>query len=79
MPLDFVKEYTSANLRRGESSGKSGGKATRFILAGSARELALIEHEEGTEYLLCGTSLANTAAEGLGRVNDGSQKEESLP
>ena len=54
-------------------------KATRFILAWSARELALIEHVEGIEYLLCDTSLANSAAEGLGPVDDGSQKEESLP
>jgi hypothetical protein len=89
--LGFVKEYTSANLRRDESSGKNAGvmKATRFILAWSARELALIEHvkryflveEEdvkGIEYLFWCTSLANTAAERIGPINDGSQKQESL-
>lgn len=54
-------------------------KATRFMLAWSARELALIEHVKGIEYLLCDTSLANSAAKGLGPVDDGSQKEESLP
>lgn len=45
--LGFVQEYTSTNLQRGESSGESRGilkKAKRFILAWSARELALIEH-----------------------------------
>ena len=45
--LGFVQEYMSANLQRGESLGKRHGimkKAKRFVLAWSAKEMALIEH-----------------------------------
>jgi len=60
--LGFVQEYTTAKLHGGASPGKSMKKATRFILAWSARETALIEHVkqnflveqddvEGIEYL----------------------------
>ncbi|KAH8658205.1 ferric reductase like transmembrane component [Xylariales sp. PMI_506] len=45
--LGLVQEYTSAVLQRGESPGHNRGimrKAKRFILAWSAREMAVIEH-----------------------------------
>lgn len=45
--LGFIQEYARVNSRRGESLGNSRGamgRAKRFILAWSARELALIEH-----------------------------------
>ncbi|KFY34286.1 hypothetical protein V494_06907 [Pseudogymnoascus sp. VKM F-4513 (FW-928)] len=45
--LGFVQEYSSANLRGGDRRDKSQRimkKAKRFILAWSAREMALIEH-----------------------------------
>lgn len=90
--LGFIQEYTSANLQRGESSGKSHGimkKTKRFILAWSAREMALIEHVKqnflvhkddvkGIEYSFWFTGLSNTAAQKLDSINDGSEKAESL-
>lgn len=90
--LGFVQEFTSMNLQRGESSGKSHGimkKTKRFILAWSAREMALIEHVKqnflvqkdnvkGIEYSFWCTGASNTAAQKLGSINDESQKAESL-
>ena len=90
--LGFVQEYTSANLQGGESSGKSRGimkKARRFILAWSAREMALIAHVkqnflvqkddvEGIEYSFWCTGASNPAAQKLDSINDESQKAETL-
>lgn len=90
--LGFVQEYTSANLQGGESSGKSRGlmkKTKRFILAWSAREMALIEHVKqnfllqkddvkGIEYLFWCTGPPNTAAPKFDSSNDECQKTESL-
>jgi hypothetical protein len=89
--LGFVQEYKSANLQRGEGSGKSGitKKATRFILAWSTREMALIEHVkqnflvqkddvEGIEYSFWCTGASNTAVQKLDSINDESQKAERL-
>lgn len=90
--LGFVQEYTSANLQRGESSGKSRGimkKTKRFILAWSAREVALIEHVEQKflvqkdnvreiEYSFWCTGVSKTPAQKLDPINDESQKAESL-
>ncbi|KAI3390834.1 hypothetical protein diail_8552 [Diaporthe ilicicola] len=45
--LGFVQEYASIHSRSGETLGKSNGvmgQTKRFILAWSAREMALIEH-----------------------------------
>lgn len=45
--LGFLQEYSSANLSSGENPTKSRGimkQAKRFILAWSAKEIALIEH-----------------------------------
>lgn len=85
--LGYVQEYTSANLQRGESTEKSRGimkKTKRFILAWSAREMALIEHVKqnflvqehdvkGIEYLLWCTGPSNTTTQKLDSINDGSQ------
>lgn len=85
--LGYVQEYTSANLQRGESTEKSRGimkKTKRFILAWSAREMALIEHVkqnflvqehdvEGIEYSLWCTGPSNTTTQKLDSINDGSQ------
>ena len=90
--LGFVQEYTSANRQIGESTGKSRRimkKTKRFILAWSARELALIEHVKqnflvpaddvkGIEYSFWCTGPSNTAAQKLDSINDESQKAESL-
>lgn len=90
--LGFVQEYTSANLQRGESSGKSRGlmkKTKRFILAWSAREMALIEHVKqnflikkddvkGIEYSFWCTGPPKTAAPKFDSNNDECQKTESL-
>lgn len=90
--LGYVQEYTSANLQRGESSGKSRGimkKTKRFILAWSAREVALIEHVKqnflvqkddvkGIEYSFWCTGPSNTAAQKVDSIDDKSQKAESL-
>ncbi|MCJ1427158.1 hypothetical protein MMC29_005061 [Sticta canariensis] len=90
--LGFVQEYTSANLERGEISEKSRGitkKTKRFILAWSAREMALIEYVKqnflvqkdnvrGIEYSFWCTGSANTAAQKLDSINDESQNAESL-
>jgi Ferric reductase NAD binding domain/FAD-binding domain len=49
--LGFIQEYASANIQRGECPGKSRGimrTAKRFILAWSAKEMALIEHVKQT-------------------------------
>lgn len=95
--LGFVQEYTSANLQSGErtDTGKSRRimkKTKRFILAWSAREMALIEHVKrnflvqendvkGIEYLFwcTGPSNNNSTAQKLDSINDEkSQKAESL-
>lgn len=90
--LGFVQEYKSANLQRGESSGKSRGimkKTKRFILAWSAREMALIEHVEQNfliqkdnvreiEYSFWCTGVSKTPAQKLDSINDESQKAETL-
>ncbi|RDW85357.1 hypothetical protein BP5796_03682 [Coleophoma crateriformis] len=90
--LGFIQEYASSNLQRGESVGKSPGimkKAKRFILAWSAREMALIEHVkqnflaqqdgvEGIEYSLWCTGLSNLVAQDLDSMDNGSQRAEGL-
>lgn len=90
--LGFVQEYTSANLQRGESLGKRHGimkNAKRFVLAWSAKEMALIEHVKqnflfqkdnvkGIEYSFWCTGSSNTAARSLDSTNDESQKAERL-
>lgn len=86
--LGFVQEYTSANLERGEISEKSRGimkKTKRFILAWSAKEMALIEYVKqnflvqkdnvkGIEYSFWCTGSSNTAAQKWDSINDESQK-----
>lgn len=45
--LGFVQEFTSTSLAKGETPGAQSGvmkKASRLILAWSAKEMALIEH-----------------------------------
>lgn len=90
--LGFVQEYTTTNLQRGENSGKSREimkKVTRFVLAWSAREMALIEHVkrnflveesevEGIEYLFWCTGSSDTTAQKLDPVVDERQKAEIL-
>ncbi|KAH8897285.1 hypothetical protein GQ53DRAFT_837943 [Thozetella sp. PMI_491] len=67
--LGVVQQYASTARQGGESHGNSRGmKATRFIVAWSARESALIEHvrqhflvdAEGIEYTFWCTGLADT-------------------
>lgn len=90
--LGFVQEYTSANLEGGEIAEKSRGimkKTKRFILAWSAKEMALIEYVKqnflvqkdnvrGIEYSFWCTGSSNTAARKSDSMNDESQKAESL-
>jgi hypothetical protein len=87
--LGFVQEYTSTNLQSGESLGESRGilkKAKRFILAWSAREMALIEHVKqnflipkddvkGIEYTFWCTGPSNPAARKPDLMNDGKSHE----
>ncbi|KAH8595872.1 ferric reductase like transmembrane component-domain-containing protein [Bisporella sp. PMI_857] len=89
--LGFVQEYTAANLQRGFASGKSRGilrNAKRFILAWSARELALIEHVkqnfltqegdvQGIEYSFWCTGPSKTATQELDSINDENQMAKS--
>jgi hypothetical protein len=86
--LGFVQEYTAANVQRGKSLGKGRGmmkKATRFILAWSAREMALIEHVkrnflaetddvEGIEYLFWYTGSSDTTAQKLDPVDESQRR-----
>ena len=82
--LGFVQEYTSAILQKGETSGKSRGttkQATRFILAWSAKESALIDHvkqnfltkgdaSNGIEYSFWCTGPSNTAENKLESIEN---------
>jgi predicted ferric reductase len=93
--LGFVQEYSSANLRGSEGPANSQRimkKAKRFILAWSAREMALIEHVKqnfllpkdevnGIEYSFWCTGSSGTAEPKVDAVDEESQKEEgvSLP
>lgn len=82
--LGFIQEFVSANSRSNDDTGSKSKimrKAKRFILAWSARELALIEHVrqhflvdcEGTEYSFWCTGEGSSEMKGeeiaAGRMN----------
>jgi hypothetical protein len=87
----FVQEYASKILESGEGLGKTRRtmKAKRFILAWSAREMALIEHVkqnfllqidrvEGFECSFWCTGTSNATEHRVDSINDESDKVESL-
>lgn len=90
--LGFVQEYSNANLRGAERSGKSQRimkKAKRFILAWSAREMALIEHVknnfllpkdevDGIEYSFWCTCSSDTTEPKVDVVHEDRQKDEDV-
>ncbi|KFY30741.1 hypothetical protein V493_01687 [Pseudogymnoascus sp. VKM F-4281 (FW-2241)] len=90
--LGFVQEYSRVNIHRGERSEKSRRimkKAKRFILAWSAREMALIEHVkhnfllpkdevDGIEYSFWCTNSSDTAEPNEDVVHEERQKDEDV-
>ena len=89
--LGFVEEYMTASFHGGEDSGKRRGtmrKAKRFILAWSAREMALIKHVKksfldqtdnagGIECSFWCTEPSYTTAQKLDSYDDETRKDES--
>lgn len=90
--LGFVQEYSNANLRSGATSGKSQRimkKTKRFILAWSAREMALIEHVkqnfllpkegvDGIEYSFWCTGPSDTVEPKVDAAHEERQKDEGV-
>ncbi|OBT63032.1 hypothetical protein VE03_08166 [Pseudogymnoascus sp. 23342-1-I1] len=90
--LGFVQEYSNGNLRSGATLGQSQRimkKAKRFILAWSAREMALIEHVkqnflppkdeiDGIEYSFWCTGSSDTAEPKVDAVHEESQKDKGV-
>jgi len=91
--LGFIQQYASSSLQCGESSTKSRGalkKATRFILAWSAKEIGLIEHVkknfllqveniEGIEQQFWCTGNSATASQKLDLNDDKIEAEPQTP
>jgi hypothetical protein len=86
--LGFVQAYTEAKLR-GEDSGERHGvmrRAKRFILAWSAREMALIEHVkrrflapenqiDGIEYSFWCTDASSSTTQKSGSIDDNEESQ----